>query len=60
MAGEKGERSQGKEEQDVWCPDSRPILFPVMGGTRSRKDGCLVISLFVAVWFGQGPQFAGL
>ena len=60
MAGEKGERSQGMFGQDVWCPDSRPILFPVMGGTRSRKAGCLVISLFIAVWFGQGPQFAGL
>lgn len=59
MAGEKGEMSQGEEEQDGWCPDSRPILSPVMDGQgpgRMDASRCL----FIEVWFGPGPQFAGL
>ena len=39
MAGEKGEMSQGKEEQDGWCPDSRPILSPVMDGQGPGRMG---------------------
>ena len=59
MAGEKGELSQGKEKQDVWCPDCRPILSTVTGGQgpgRMDASRCL----FIALWFGQGPQFTGL